>query len=165
MPLRIIESNKGGKVLVDETSRTYGLLLTKKTNPPHIWHCNYQDHLMYWRHKLYIKSNKSRDEKEKLQMFTSMNRFHEQIGELCFVRNAIVNWFKIKSVSNSAVVNEALNCVKADYIDLVLLPEFFISLFLLRLHPDFDKHDEIYFKKCYADVDNFLNKDLLYVSF
>jgi len=39
MPLRIIESNKGGKVLVDETSRTYGLLLTKKTNPPHIWYC------------------------------------------------------------------------------------------------------------------------------
>ena len=26
-------------------------------------HCNYQDHTMYWRHKLYIKSNKSRDEK------------------------------------------------------------------------------------------------------
>jgi hypothetical protein len=39
MPLRIIESNKGGKILVDETSRTYGLLLTKKTNPPHIWYC------------------------------------------------------------------------------------------------------------------------------
>ena len=39
MPLRIIESNKGGKILVDETSRTYGLLLNKKTNPPHIWYC------------------------------------------------------------------------------------------------------------------------------
>jgi len=155
MPLRIIESNKGGKILVDETSRTYGLVLTKKTNPPHIWHCNYQDHLIYWRHKLYIKSNKSRDEKEKLQMFTCINHFHDQIADLCFVRNSIVNWFKIKSVSNSAVVNEALNCVKADYIDLVLLPKFFICLFLVRLHPDFDKHDEIYFKKCYQDVDNF----------
>ena len=39
MPLRIIESNKGGKILVDETSRTYGLVLTKKTNPPHTWYC------------------------------------------------------------------------------------------------------------------------------
>jgi len=39
MPLRIIESNKGGKILVDDTSRTYGLVLTKKTNPPHIWYC------------------------------------------------------------------------------------------------------------------------------
>ena len=29
MPLRIIESNKGGKILV----------LTKKTNPPHVWYC------------------------------------------------------------------------------------------------------------------------------
>ena len=37
-----------------------------------------------------------------------------------------------------------------------------ICMFLVRLHPDFDKHDEIYFKKCYQDVDNFLNKDLLY---
>ena len=130
-------------------------------------HCNYQDHSMYWRHKLYIKSNKSRDEKEKLQMFTSMNRFHDQLADLYFVRNSLVNYFKIKSVSNSAVVSEALNCVKGDYIDLVLLPELFICLFLVRLHPDFDKHDEIYFKKCYQDVDNFLNKDLLYsyVSF
>ena len=39
MPLRIIESNKGGKILVDETSRTYCLVLTKKTNPPYIWYC------------------------------------------------------------------------------------------------------------------------------
>ena len=128
-------------------------------------HCNYQDHSMYWRHKLYIKSNKSRDEKEKLQMFTCMNRFHNQLVDLCFFRNSIVNYFKVKSVSNSAVVSEALNYVKGDYIDLVLLPEFFICLFLVRLHPDFDKHDEIYFKKCYQDVDNFLNKDLLYSYF
>ena len=112
-------------------------------------HCNYQDHSMYWRHNLYIKSNKSKHEKEKLQIFTCIGRFHDHLANLCFVGILIVTYFKLEPVSNSIVVNEALNCAQGDHIDLVLMPEFFICLFLVRLHPDFDKHDRNLFVKCY----------------
>jgi hypothetical protein len=78
----------------------------------------------------------------------SLYRFKNSIQDIIFLNNAIYDY-----VDNS---------LTKKYVDLVLLPELLICLFLPKLHSNFDKFDENYFIKCYIDTDNYLNNDRLY---
>ena len=95
----------------------------------------------------YFKSN-VRKKLQILKEHSSLYRFKDSIQDIIFLNNAIYDY-----------VNNSLT---KKYVDLVLLPELLICLFLPKLHHNFDKLDENYFINCYIDTDNYLNNDRLY---
>ena len=82
-------------------------------------------------------------------------------NHLVFLINNISHYFNNQTDLPQSVISVATNTIKKDYVDLVLLPELLILIFLEKMYPNF-LDDNLIFYKYYIDVDNFLNNDCLY---
>jgi hypothetical protein len=149
VPLRIIEYNKGGLCLVDSNLHIFTRINTKLTTGPITWSCVNKKNKHIKCGSSCVTEGLDRNtgyfKRQILQEHRSLYRFKDSIQDIIFLNNAIYDY-----VDNS---------LTKKYVDLVLLPELLICLFLPKLHSNFDEN---YFIKCYIDTDNYLNNDRLY---
>ena len=75
--------------------------------------------------------------------------------------NNINIYFNQQTNLPQSILSVATITIKKDYVDLVLLPELLILIFLEKMYPNFLDDINIFYN-FYIDVDNFLNDDCLY---
>ena len=115
---------------------------------------------MYWRHEQYFNGRKGKKELES-NCLSRLSRYPSFFNHLVFLMNNISHHFNQLTNLPQSVLSVATNTIKKDYVDLVLLPELLILIFLEKMYPNFLDDINIFYN-FYIDVDNFLNNDCLY---